>query len=103
MLIGPLMFFAETCPVTIRHSICTVRADISQVFCDAQPERIRPVPNGARRRVPAATSRAPSSSVIPSRPIGRPPVHHARHGRYDTQSRARPLDFDGDRRVPAPR
>src|ERR1700719_2700440 len=32
MLIGPLMFFADTCPVTIRHSICTVSADISQVF-----------------------------------------------------------------------
>src|SRR5260370_1328587 len=32
MLIGPLMFFAETCPVTIRQSICTVSEDMSQVF-----------------------------------------------------------------------
>jgi len=32
MLTTPLMFFGETWPVSMRHNICTVSADISQVF-----------------------------------------------------------------------
>ncbi len=95
MLTTPLMFLAETWPVTMRQSICTVSADISQVFLTP----LSSASMGPERWVstrPGGQTGAPSLSVIPSRPTGLPSSIARGHSRYDTQSLAAALDFDRD-------
>jgi len=71
MLIGPLMFFADTWPVTIRHSICTVSADISQVFA-TPPTTASIGPERCVSTSPGGQFCGPSSRRMPSLPIGLP-------------------------------
>ena len=65
------MFLADTWPVTMRQSICTVSEDISQVFATPTTS----ASSGPERCVstrPGGQTCGPSSSVMPSRPIGLP-------------------------------
>ena len=55
----------------MRHNICTVSEDISQVFATPTPQRIHG--SGTMRLdQPGRPALRPSASVMPSRPTGLP-------------------------------
>ena len=72
MLMGPEIFFADTWPVTMRHSISTVRYDISQVLRTPAPIASSGPARCVSTNPGGHTLEVSRASVIPSRPMARP-------------------------------